>query len=73
MNWFTPKRIAISGCVGTAIFFAGFSICKWAGSEPGVSWATGVFNSLLFGVAVAGGIVVTKWRIASLGKMFYGE
>ena len=73
MNWFTPKRTGILGCVGTAIFFSGFSICKLAGSEPGVSWATGVFNSLLFGVVVAGGIVVTKWRIAWIGKTFYGE
>lgn len=73
MNWFTPKRIGILGCVGTAIFFAGFTICKLAGSEPDVSWHTGVFNSLLFGVVVAGGIVVTKLRIASIGKMFYGE
>jgi len=42
MNWFTPKRIGILGCVGTAIFFSGFAICKLAGSEPGVAWKTGV-------------------------------
>lgn len=73
MNWFTWKRTGILGCVGTAIFFAGFTICKWAGSEPGVSWANGVLYSFIFGGFVVVSIVNTKWQVAWIGKTFYGK
>jgi hypothetical protein len=73
MNWFTPKRIGILGCVGTAIFLSGFTICKLAGSEPGVSWTTGVLYALIFGGFVVASIVNTKWQVAWIGKRFYGK
>jgi hypothetical protein len=73
MNWFTWKRTGSLGSVGTAIFLSDFSICKVAGSEPGVSWKTGVLYSLIFGGFAVVSIVSTKWRITWIGKTFSGE
>jgi len=73
VNWFTWKRIGILGGIGSAIFFAGFSICKLAGSEPHVSWREGLFDALAFGTFVILCIVFRNAKAAVIGKMFYGE
>lgn len=71
MNWLTDKRMVILGGTGSAIFFAGFSICKLAGSEPHVSWGEGTFNALLCGIVVILALFCTKLNNALIRRMFY--
>ena len=73
MDWITPRRLGIIGSVGFAVFFAGFTTCKLAGSEPNVSWRTGLLYALGFGGFLAGWLLCFKSKAATTEKLFYGE